>query len=84
MNNSLVTSVEGAAIIAEEALPVANGLGGVSLDDALRSGVLRDATLLAGKNGCGHMIQSVLPMEVPDTARWLKGGASSTKAVSAE
>jgi purine catabolism regulator len=81
MNNSLIsggatTSAEGAgSIVAEEGLATnAASLGGVSLDDALRNGVLRDATLLAGKQGCQRLVQSVLPMEVPDTTRWLKGG----------
>lgn len=79
MHNSLVSAgttsaPEGAsAIMADEAIPAVSQ-GGISLDDALRSGILRDATLLAGKDGCSHLIQSVLPMEVPDTARWLKGG----------
>lgn len=81
MNNSLIsggatTSPEGAgSLVADDLLATtAAGPGGVSLDEALRNGMLRDATLLAGKPGGHRVIQSVLPMEVPDTTRWLKGG----------
>lgn len=48
--------------------------GGVSVEEALGNGILQQATLLAGKAGCGRTIQSVMPVEVPDTSQWLKGG----------
>src|SRR4051794_38802711 len=48
--------------------------GGVSLEEALANGVLQQATLLAGKQGAAHIATGVIPLEVPDTIHWLKGG----------
>jgi purine catabolism regulator len=48
--------------------------GGVSVEEALANGVLQQATLLAGKAGAAHVATGVIPLEVPDTIHWLKGG----------
>ncbi|MDB5098231.1 MAG: sugar diacid utilization regulator [Cyanobacteria bacterium RYN_339] len=53
--------------------PVQGGAG-ISVEDALGNGILQQATLLAGKAGCARVVLSVLPVEVPDTSQWLKGG----------
>lgn len=48
--------------------------GGPSVEEALGQGLLKQATLLAGKQGFSRAITGVIPMEVPDTTGWLKGG----------
>jgi purine catabolism regulator len=48
--------------------------GGVTLEEALGNGILQQATLLAGKQGCQRPVEGVIPLEVPDTTQWLKGG----------
>ncbi|MFN3428351.1 MAG: PucR family transcriptional regulator ligand-binding domain-containing protein, partial [Candidatus Sericytochromatia bacterium] len=48
--------------------------GGISLEEALAGNVLSQATLLAGKAGMPQVVSGVIPLEVPDTIHWLKGG----------
>ena len=67
------------SILVAEAPTTADNLAihpaaGVSVDDALGTGILKQATLLAGKAGGHRIISGLLPVEVPDTSTWLKGG----------
>jgi purine catabolism regulator len=65
------------AILPEAALsadPIPTGPIGITVEEALGNGILQQATLLAGKVGCNRAILGVLPVEVPDTSQWLKGG----------
>ncbi|HEY9724176.1 MAG TPA: PucR family transcriptional regulator ligand-binding domain-containing protein [Oscillatoriaceae cyanobacterium] len=47
---------------------------GVALEEALHNGILQQATLLAGKQGCQRPVEGVIPLELPETLQWLKGG----------
>lgn len=47
---------------------------GVALEEALHNGILQHATLLAGKQGCQRPVEGVIPLELPETLQWLKGG----------
>lgn len=69
MNYSLMVPENVSAV--ETSVP---SQGGISLEEALASGVLSQATLLAGKQGVPHQVSGVIPLEVPDTIHWLKGG----------
>jgi purine catabolism regulator len=46
----------------------------VSVTDALGSGALSEATLIAGARGLDRVIQSVTVMDTPEIEQWLRGG----------
>lgn len=46
----------------------------ITVEEALRIGVLARAQCIAGHGGLGRLIRSVTIMDAPDVERWLRGG----------
>lgn len=47
---------------------------GITVREALQLGGLKEARVVAGEKGLGRVIKYVLTMDVPDAAKWIKGG----------